>query len=70
MYKLSKPYYSHLQKCELVDILKRKKLLFFFGYWSHHDTLLNLGQAEEIVFLLNNPHVFKERLNKYLKNTS
>ncbi len=64
MFKLSSPRFSTQYGYEVVDILKRKTLFGFIHYWQYHDTLLNNGQAEEVVFLLNNPDEVKKRLNK------
>lgn len=68
MYKLATPRYSTFHNCEVVDILKRKTILGFISYWSHHDTIKNVGQADEVVFLLNNPAEMKSRITAAVKN--
>lgn len=62
MFKLSKPYFSLHYGYEVVDILKRKTLFGFIRFWSWHETIKNAGQAEEVVFLLNNPDEMQRRL--------
>jgi hypothetical protein len=64
-FRLSKPRFSSYYGYEVVDILKRKKLLGFINYWSWHETIKNVGQAEEVVFLLNNPNELQKRLKNY-----
>lgn len=62
MFKLSTPRFSTHYGYEVVDILKRKTFFGFINYWQFHDTIKNAGQAEEVVFLLNNPDEVKKRL--------
>ena len=62
MFKLSTPRFSSHYGYEVVDILKRKTLFGFIHYWQNHETIKNAGQAEEVVFLLNNPDEMKRRL--------
>lgn len=66
-YKSSKPRYSDHYGCEVVDILKRKKIFGFIPYWVQHDTIKNFGQADEVVMLLNNPDELESRLKSGLK---
>lgn len=66
-YKLGKSRFSVFHNCEVIDILK-KEYFFIFSYWTHSDTIKNVGQAEEIVFLLNNPVEFKNRIITFVKN--
>ena len=70
MYKRSKPRYSSHFGYEVIDILKRERLFNLIPYWSHHSTIKNAGQADEVVFLLNNPEELTRRLNEAAKNFS
>lgn len=70
-YKISKPIFSDYHKSEVVDILKLGKIFWLFPFWWHHDTILNRGQAEEVVYLLNNPDVVEHRVKEWMsKNLS
>lgn len=66
-YKITKPRFSEWHHAEVVDILKRGKVLWIFPFWRHHDTILNMGQAEEVVYLLNNPDVMQQRIKEAVK---
>lgn len=68
MYKIGTPRYSTFHNCQVVDILERKTILGLIGYWSHHDTIKNVGQADEVVFLLNNPAEMKSRITDAIKS--
>lgn len=62
-YKVGKPRYSDVYKSNVRDILVRKTF-FKIPYYAIHDTVLDLGQADEICYLLNNPQELQDRLNK------
>lgn len=66
MYKASKSRYSTFHGHPVVDIWKKKKFLWF-SYWAYDHMVFDFGQSEEVVYLLNNPEVLKERISKALK---
>jgi hypothetical protein len=61
-YKLTAPRFSKYHNDMVVDILKKGKLFWVIPFWFYHDTILNKGQAEEVVYLLNNPAEMERRI--------
>ena len=45
----------------IIDILEQKRFLGI-RYYAYKETILNIGQAEEVVYLMNNPDEMKRRL--------
>ena len=67
-YKYGKRRYSRVYMDFVKDIFVKWKVLWVIPVWVYHDTLLDRGQVEEVVYLLNHPEEVKERLEKLAKN--
>lgn len=63
-FKAAKPRFSTYFNYEVVDILQRRKLFGLIPIWMRFDTVKNVGQVDELVYLLNNQEVMKERLSR------
>lgn len=69
MYKMSNRHFSQLKNKNMVDIYIKKRILGI-PYCAYHETILDVGQAEEVVYLLNNPSEMDKRLKEAAKKVS
>lgn len=53
-YKASQPRFSITQKAKVVDIYRRRSFMGL-SIWLYYDTILETGQTNKTLYLLNNP---------------
>lgn len=68
VYKASAPRFSQFHGFEGVNILKKKYLFGVIPYWHVSSFIRNVGQVEEIIYLLNNPDEMDKRLKQAAQN--
>lgn len=66
-YKAGKPRFSQYHGYEIVPILRKGKILWIIPFWYYDHHVQNFGQADEIVFLLNNPNIMKQRMQEVVQ---